>query len=268
MAKTIAFIGGGQMAEALIRGLLRSGGCPAELIGVVEPDPGRRSHLEVTYQVSTAESAGALLQGRQVLILAVKPQVMSDVLHSLKPQLGEQLVITVAAGLPLSFYAAILGDTVPVVRVMPNMPALVLEGASALCRNKQVSDHDLAYAADLFAAVGSTSIVEERLMDAVTGLSGSGPAYVFSFIEALIDGGVKAGLGHEVAGRLAVQTVLGAARLAQISEEHPATLRARVSSPGGTTISGLHVLEKAGFHGIVMSAVEAATRRSAELADS
>ncbi len=265
MTKTIVFIGGGQMAGALIKGLLKSGAYAADRIEVVEPDAARRSSLETSFQVATATSVATVLPRAQVVILAVKPQVMAEVLHELEPLLTDQLVVTIAAGLRLSFYTAILGESVPVVRVMPNITALALEGASALSRNTQVCEEDLAFAAALFGAVGSTSIVEEKVMDAVTGLSGSGPAYVFTFIEALIDGGVKSGLSHEVATRLAVQTVLGAARLVQTTGEHPAVLRARVSSPGGTTINGLHALEKGGFRSIVMDAVEAATKRSAEL---
>jgi pyrroline-5-carboxylate reductase len=268
MTKTIVFIGGGQMAGALIKGLLQSGEYTAGNIEVVEPDAARRSSLETSFGVVTSDSAATVLSRTHVVVLAVKPQVMAEVLHEIKPLLTDQLVITIAAGLCLSFYTAILGEAVPVVRVMPNISALALEGASALARNSQVREEDLAFAAALFSAVGSTSIVEEKVMDAVTGLSGSGPAYVFTFIEALIDGGVKSGLSHEVATRLAVQTVLGAARLVQTTDEHPAVLRARVSSPGGTTIHGLHALEKGGFRGIVMDAVAAATERSAQLGTS
>lgn len=265
MAKTIVFVGGGQMAEALLKGLLQSGEYTAEQFEVVEPSAARRTHLETAFHVSTTVSVSTAVPRAQVVILAVKPQIMADVLHDLKPVLTDQLVISIAAGLSLSFYAAILGKMVPVVRVMPNIPALVQEGASALARNDQVGKEDLAFAASLFGTVGSTSIVEEKQMDAVTGLSGSGPAYVFAFIEALIDGGIKSGFSHQAAAELAVQTVLGAARLVQATGEHPAVLRGRVCSPGGTAISGLHVLAKNGFHGIVMDAVEAAVQRSIQL---
>lgn len=265
MAKTIAFVGGGQMAEALISGLLQAGTCIAEQISVLEPNPERRSYLETAYRVTTADSAPTILRRQQTIILAVKPQVMTTVLNEIRPCLDHHLVITIAAGLPLGFYEAALGPSQRLIRVMPNTPALVQEGASALCCNTQATSKDLEFARELFNAVGTTCVVEEGLMDAVTGLSGSGPAFVFSFIEALIDGGIKAGLSHHISRELAIQTVLGAARLAKESTEHPAVLRARVTSPAGTTINGQHVLENAGFRGIVMNAVEAAVKRSTEL---
>ncbi len=269
MSKTIGFIGGGQMAEALVRGLLHAGILIAEQVRIVEPVAQRRRFLEETYSVTCSSSASDTVKHCDFIVLAVKPQVMSTVLDELKPLLSAQVIITIAAGLPLSFYSDRLGTAdIPVIRVMPNTPALVLQAASALCRNKNVSDKDLAFADKLFSAIGTTTIVEERLMDAVTGLSGSGPAYVFSFIEALIDGGIKVGLSKDVAEALAVQTVLGSVKLLLESKKHPAVLRAQVTSPGGTTISALHVLEKSGFNGIVMDAVEASCKRSHELGSS
>ena len=172
---------------------------------------------------------------------------------------------TIAAGLPITFYQRYLGDQSSIIRVMPNMGALIQEGASALCRNQYVTDDDLSFAESLFSAVGSAVIVEEKLMDAVTGLSGSGPAYVFSFIEALIEGGVKTGLSRSVARELAVQTVFGAALCLKGSDIHPAVLRDQVTSPGGTTASGLYQLEAGGFKATVIEAVESACKRSREL---
>ncbi len=269
MSKTIGFIGGGQMAEALIRGLLQATVLNAGQIRVAEPVAQRRRFLEDTYAVTCAPGAQDMAKQCDIIVLAVKPQMMSTVLAELKPLLCEQVIITIAAGIPLSFYSDSLElPDLAVIRVMPNTPALVLEAATALCRNKNVSDNDLAFAERLFSAIGTTTIVEERLMDGVTALSGSGPAYVFSFIEALVDGGIKVGLGKEVAEALAVQTILGSVRLLQESKQHPAVLRAQVTSPGGTTISALHVLEKSGFNGIIMDAVEAACKRSHELGSS
>ncbi len=265
MTRTIGFIGGGQMAEALIRGLLQSHTCTADQITVTEPVPERRDYLSTAYALKTGPDLNTMVDSSQCLVLAVKPQVMDTVLNALKALYTGQLVITIAAGLPISHYQAFLGPQSPVIRVMPNMGALILEGASALCRSDQVSDDDLSFGMSLLSAVGTAVVIEERLMDAVTGLSGSGPAYVFSFIEALIEGGVKAGLSRPVARQLAVQTVYGAALCMKDSDTHPAVLRDQVTSPGGTTASGLHQLEANGFKATVIEAVEAACSRSVEL---
>jgi pyrroline-5-carboxylate reductase len=267
MSQSIAFIGGGQMAEALIKGLLQSKTYSSDQILVAEVAGQRRTYLKSTYQLLCTPDLTEIIQNAQAVVLAVKPQVMHSVLTTLKPALSSQLVITIAAGLPLSFYADHLGTNCGIIRVMPNMGALILEGASALCRNQKASKKDLQFAESLFSTVGNTVIVEEKLMDAVTGLSGSGPAYVFSFIEALIDGGVKAGLSRTIARALAIQTVLGAALSLKNSELHPAVLRDQVTSPGGTTASGLQVLESAGFSGTIISAVEAACNRSRKLGE-
>ncbi|MCG6929814.1 MAG: pyrroline-5-carboxylate reductase [Desulfofustis sp.] len=267
MTRTIGFIGGGQMAEAIIKGLVQTGKVAAQQIAVAEPVASRRDHLASLYHVGTAARLPDIVSGAEVMILAVKPQVMGNVLADLAGCYSGQLLITIAAGLPISFYTGQLGDTVPLVRVMPNMGALILEGASALCRNARVSDDDFKYAQELFGAIGTTVAVEEPLMDAVTGLSGSGPAFVFTFIEALIDGGVKTGLSRQVARDLAVQTVYGAAACMKQSDAHPAVLRDRVTSPGGTTASGLQILDCSGFKGTIIEAVEAACNRSRELGE-
>ncbi len=267
MAKEIGCIGGGQMGEALIKGLLKAKLCRAQSLIVAEPDPMRRKYLESTYAVETCDVPQFVWQKSTTVLLAVKPQVMQIVLAASKPHIAaDHLLITIAAGLPIAFYERMLdGNTHKIIRVMPNTPALVLEGVSAICRNAQVTEDDLQKAMAIFGAVGKTVVLEEHYLDAVTGLSGSGPAYVFTFIEALIDAGLKTGLPRDVAKTLAVQTVLGSARLMQEADEHPAVLRSKVTSPGGTTIAGLHVLEKAGFRGIIMDAVEAAADRATEL---
>lgn len=267
MTKNIGFIGGGQMAEALLRGFLESGSIQAQALIVAEPQGDRRKYLEDTYQLKTVPSAGAIVKKCRVLILAIKPQIMPTVLEDIKNIISaDQLIITIVAGLPLAFYNKHLQRTdLSIVRVMPNAPALILESASALCRNDKVSETDLNYAESLFKAIGTTVIVNEQAMDAVTGLSGSGPAYVLSFVEALIDGGVNVGLSRDIARKLAIQTIIGTTRLLNETTEHPAVLRDRVTSPGGTTIRGIHVLEKEGFSGTIISAVEAACKRSFEL---
>jgi pyrroline-5-carboxylate reductase len=266
MSKTIGFIGGGQMAEALIKGLLLSKTLTPDQINVAEPIVQRRTYITDTYSLHCSPDAKDIIDQCDFVVLAVKPQVMAAVLTDIKTLISRQIIVTIAAGLPLSFYSDTLGSAdIPVIRVMPNTPALILEGASALCRNDKVSDRDLDFANKLFASIGTTTVVDEKLMDGVTGLSGSGPAYVFSFIEALIDGGIKVGLSRDVAEELAIQTVIGSARLVKETGKHPAVLRAQVTSPGGTTIAALQLLENSGFNGIIMEAVEASCKRSHEL---
>lgn len=264
----LGFIGGGQMGEALIRGVLAAGLYQPGDLMVAEPFTPRRELLATRYGVKVYEEAGPLWGLCPVLMLAVKPQIMGAVLEQAREWLDEQrhLLISIAAGTSLTFIEESLAPRqVRVIRVMPNTPALVLAGASALSAGKYATEQDLELAAKIFAAVGKTVLLPESAMDAVTGLSGSGPAYVFTFLEALIDAGVKVGLSREVAGILARQTIAGSLQLAEESQQSPAELRAMVTSPGGTTIAGLHVLERGAFRALVMDAVEAATRRSAEL---
>lgn len=263
--KKIAFIGGGNMAEAIIRGLLAAG-VAAELITVAEPMASRRTLLAEKYRVGTSDDNTTVATGSDVLVLAIKPQVAPTVLAQLKEAIGSgTLVISIMAGISCAAIEAPLGPGTRVVRVMPNTPALVMEGASALCRGGHATEEDLAMGEALFAQVGTVCRVEEKLIDAVTGLSGSGPAYVLAFIEALADGGVKNGLPRDTALKLAAQTLLGTARLYLETGEHPASLRDKVTSPGGTTIAGLHALETGCFRGTVISAVDAAVARSKEL---
>ncbi len=202
-----------------------------------------------------------------VLFLAVKPQQMPNVIAELKGKIGpEKLVVSIAAGVPLAALEAGLGANVRLVRVMPNTPCLVGLGASAYCLGNKAAVADGQLVQELLSAVGFAVALEEKHLDAVTGLSGSGPAFVYVMIEALSDGGVRMGLPRAAATALAAQTVLGAAKMVRASGEHPGALKDRVASPGGTTIAGLQVLEQAGLRGTLMAAVEAATRRAAELA--
>lgn len=264
--QTIGFVGGGQMAEAMIRGVLQARLTAPEKIAVVEPDAARRDYLRKNFSVQAIDDFAALAAGCQILVLAIKPQIMAKVLAQYQGHVTDQhLVISIAAGIPIKSITAGLGEEVRIIRVMPNTPALVLAGASALAANNRATAEDMAVAKRIFSAVGTCVEVNESLLDAVTGLSGSGPGYVLAFIEALVDGGVLAGLARPVAEQLVLQTVLGSVKLAMETGEHPAVLRGRVTSPGGTTITGLQVLEKAGFRGTVMSAVQAATERSREL---
>lgn len=264
--RKIAFIGGGNMAEAIMRGLLREdvgvGICVAEI------NPRRRDELSILFpNVRVVGDAAEAAQWGEVIILAIKPQHAESVLDLIERAVTpDKLVISIMAGITSSKIEANLIPGCRVVRAMPNTPALIGAGATAVCSGRKASSDDLDLARQIFALTGTAVSVEERLMDAVTGLSGSGPAYVFTFIEALSDAGVKNGLPRDVAAQLAVQTVLGAARMAAETGEHPALLKEKVTSPGGTTIAALHALESGSFRGVVMNAVEAACSRSKELA--
>lgn len=267
MSNGIGFIGGGRMAEALIQGICAAGQATPEQISVVDLDQGRRTFLQDTFGVTVFDQAQPVLERCDVIILAVKPQVMAPVLTGIKADvLARHLVVSIAAGVSLSSIESHLdGAPCRLVRVMPNTPALVREGAAAISAGKGASDEDVARVKALLDAVGQSVVLPESYLDAVTGLSGSGPAYVFSFIEGLIDAGVKVGLPRPEAQTLVLQTVLGSVKLAMETNQSPADLKAMVTSPGGTTIAGLHVMARAGFQGIVMDAVEAATKRSQEL---
>lgn len=263
---SIGLVGGGQMGEALIRGIIDSGLLKSDKMMVIEPDGGRRVYLRKNYSIKVTEDAEELAKTCSIIILAVKPQIMGMVLGQYKDIVNEDhLVISIAAGVKIKTIEMGLGENVRVIRVMPNTPILVGEGASALSPNARASVEDMDTALQIFSAVGTCVQVNESLIDAVTGLSGSGPGYVFTFIEAMIDGGVLAGLPRPVAEKLVLQTVYGAAKLAMKSGENPAVLKGMVTSPGGTTISGLHILEEAGVRGSIMSAIEAATEKSREL---
>lgn len=263
----IVFIGGGQMAEALLKGMLQAELVNAGQVRVVEPVAARRAFLSEHYGVEAFPEAQAVVGSCTLVILAVKPQVMAAVLTGLRPALGKaHLLISIAAGIPLSFMEGkIAGSGARVIRVMPNTPALVLAGASALSGGQGVTEAELQVAKRIFDAIGISVLVPETYLDAVTGVSGSGPAYVFSFIEAMIDGALKVGLNRPDAETLVHQTILGSVQLAMATKHHPGQLRAMVTSPGGTTIAGHHELVRAGFAGIVMDAIEAGTKRSREL---
>jgi pyrroline-5-carboxylate reductase len=268
LGKKIAFLGTGNMAEALVKGLLRAGAAdPAELV-CAEPREDRRREISQRYGVRCVASNGEAVEGADVVLLSVKPQVIDAVLEEIAAEVRDaKLVISIAAGVPIASLARKLPAGARIVRTMPNTPALVGAGAAALSGGSHATPDDLALARRLLESVGTAAVVAEPLLDAVTGLSGSGPAFVYLFIEALADGGVKAGLPRAEALSLAAQTVLGAARMVLESGEHPGRLKDQVTSPGGTTIAGVHALEKAGFRGAVMDAVEAAARRSRELGE-
>jgi pyrroline-5-carboxylate reductase len=264
--RRIAFIGGGNMGEAMIRGLLKAQVFPPEAIVATDIREERLEYLRQTFGVRTTADNCEAARSADVVVLAVKPQVMGPVLDGLLGAISEgHLVISIAAGIPTSFLQDRFAFKVRTVRVMPNTPALVLEGASALAPGDFATRDDLNVAVRIFESVGKVVVVEEEHLDAVTGLSGSGPAYVFLIIEALSDAGVKVGLSRDVAQLLAIQTVYGAARLALETKEHPGKLKDMVTSPGGTAIAGLHTLEQGGLRTTLINAVEVATNRSREL---
>lgn len=266
MQHKIGFIGAGNMGEALIKGILRSKVFSSQNIYASDIRSERLKILQKNYKIKTCSDNRTTASQAGIIVLCVKPQSMEEVISGLAPALSvKHLIISVAAGISTDFISRHFKENIPVIRIMPNTPALIQEGASALSRGKFATESHLRMAQSIFGAVGKVVIIDESLMDAATGLSGSGPAYVFLFIEALVDAGVKMGLSRSVALLLATQTCLGAAKMAAETGEHPARLKDMVTSPGGTTISGLHKLEAGGLRAAVMDAVEAATRRSHEL---
>lgn len=264
--RRVGFLGGGNMAGALIRGLLQSKTVTADQIRASDVNRGRLAEIEATYGVAAVADNEAVARWADVIVIAVKPQLVERILLSLGDAVqGTDVVISIAAGIPIAVLEARLPAGSRVVRAMPNAAAIALAAATGVAKGANVTDGDIAVAKALFEAVGRCVVVEESLLDAVTGLSGSGPAYVMVVIEALADGGVKAGLPRETALLLAAQTVYGAAKLQMETGEHPGRLKDMVTSPGGTTIAGLHALEAGGLRGTLMDAVEAAWLRSAEL---
>ena len=268
--KKIGFIGGGNMAEAMIKGLLSASFIEAKNVFVSEPSEAKRDTLHAEYKIKVSADNRELVKKCDIIILAVKPQILQEVLVDIRSLVdSDKLIISIAAGVPIAIIDdALRGDKnkkFSIVRTMPNTPALVQEGVTAIASGEHVRKIDVKIAHRIFEAVGRTVDVEEDQLDAVTGLSGSGPAYIFMLIEALSDAGVKMGLSREVANILTIQTVLGSAKLARESGKHPGELKDMVTSPAGTTISGLHALEEGSFHTTLMNAVEDATLRSREL---
>ncbi len=253
------------MAEALIGGLLAAGAATAEFFWATDPSAARRAHLDQRFGIRVTEVNREAAAWADLVLLAVKPQVLDDVLDELSPVVAGKLIVSLAAGVPIRRLAARLPADVRLVRVMPNAAVLVREGMSAMACGERVTQVDEDRVTALLRAVGRVTRVDESQMDAVTGLSGSGPAYVFLALEALADGGVKAGLPRATAEVLAAQTAYGAARMVLETGEHPGRLKDRVASPGGTTIAGLHVLEQGGLRATLIGAVAAATQRSQEM---
>ncbi len=264
--KKVAFIGAGNMAEALIKGLLKASFIDPRNIWASDVRNERLDYLKGLYKIKTTTDNSEAVQKADIVILAVKPQILSKVVRGIIDVLDEsKLVISIAAGVSISKIQKVGDRKLRIIRAMPNTPALVQAGATALTYSENASQEDIKIAKQIFDAVGKTVIVDEDLIDAVTGLSGSGPAYIFLIIDSLADAGVKMGLSRDVSMTLSVQTVLGAAKLVIETGKHPGQLKDMVTSPGGTAISGLHTLEEGGLRTTMINAVEVATLRSKEL---
>jgi pyrroline-5-carboxylate reductase len=263
--KTLGFLGAGNLAAALIKGLLHADVPPQRIIAS-DVKPERLEALHAQHRIRTTGDNHALVRESGVLVFSVKPQVIDKVLTEIGSEVRpEQLVVSVAAGVPIEALEARLPTGTRVVRAMPNTPATVQAGATAIAAGAHASEDDLRVTRELFEAVGRVVVLDESLLDAVTGLSGSGPAYIMLMIEAMADGGVKVGLHRDTALLLAAQTVFGSAKLLLETGEHPGRLKDMVTSPGGTAIAGLHTLESGGLRRTLIDAVEAATKRAAEL---
>jgi len=258
----IAFLGSGNMSEAMIKGVLDAGLFKASALLASDTSAERLETLHARYGIRTTPSNREAVRTGALVFLGVKPAVVDDVLAEIKSELGDKTLVSIAAGVPLQRLAAGLMREARIIRAMPNAPAQVQRGATVLAPGKGVGKKVIKQVRDLFDAIGLTWVLDEAYLDAVTGLSGSGPAFVFVMIEALADGGVKAGLPRQVATSLAAQTVLGAAQMVLETGLHPAQLKDFVASPAGTTIAGLHQLEKGKVRSAFIAAVEAAAQRA------
>jgi pyrroline-5-carboxylate reductase len=262
---SIGFIGGGQMAQAIIGGILKANLRDSKSLYVFDINKDaieKVSKLGVNVEKSEVDVA----KKSDVIFLAVKPNIVSEVLKKVRDEITEsKLIVSIAAGITIDSMQSLLPKDSQVIRVMPNTPCLIGESAAAVSQGKSVTPKSTEIVMSIFSSVGLAVKVDEKYLDAVTGLSGSGPAYVFMFIEALADGGVRSGLPRDVAMDLAVQLVKGSAKMVQETKVHPGELKDRVASPGGTTIAGIHKLESGAFRASVIDAVYAATLRSQEL---
>ena len=264
--RRIGMLGAGNMAGALIRGLLASKSVTPEQIRASDVRKEHLEELEAKYSIKTHTDNKQLVSWANLVVVAVKPQVIDRVLDQLNEGLSpDTLVVSIAAGVPLHSIEARLPKGARVVRAMPNTAAIALAGATGIAPGSHATEEDLRVTQALFAAIGRSVVLEEALIDAVTGLSGSGPAYVMLIIEALADGGVKVGLHRDTALLLAAQTVYGSAKLLLETGEHPGRLKDMVTSPGGTAIAGLHTLESGGLRRTLIDAVDTATRRAVEI---
>lgn len=264
--KHIAILGAGNMGSALLKGIINAKLTPPKKILACDTNLPRLQALSSEWKIRIAADLSAAVEISEIVLLCVKPQTLESVLQTIKPAIRpNHLVISIVAGVRIKFIQQILGIKLGIVRAMPNIAATVDEGAAAIAFGEHVTLEQQKIAKSIFEAVGEVVIVSEDQLDAVTGLSGSGPAYIYMVIEAMIDGGVKMGLSRDIASKLAIQTVLGSAKLAKTSRLHPAILRDQVTTPGGTTINAIHELESHGLRAMLINAVVTATERSKEL---
>lgn len=264
--KKLAFIGAGNMAEALIQGILKASLLKTDEIIATDVSQERAVYIQQKTGINVLLENTQAVKQAETIILAVKPQTMNMVLQELATVLSpNQQIISIVAGIRTETIEQQLGVNMSVIRVMPNTPALVGCSATAICKGRYASEEHLKWATRIFESVGFVVVVDEKLMDTVTALSGSGPAYIFTIIESLIDAGVELGLPRDIATGLTIQTVKGAAVMMEETQKHPAILKNMVTSPGGTTAAGLHVLEKNGIHAAILEAVIAAKNRAKEL---
>ena len=262
----IGFIGAGNMANALIKGLINSERYQTEQLTAYDIDTEKRKKTETDYGIKTSQSNRDLVVDCQIILLAIKPQVIRDVLEEVKDLINnEHLIISIAAGIPIRMISSLIGGDIPIIRVMPNTPALIQKGISALSGSEIVSSEHLGIARGIFDAVGETLIVEEKMMDAVTAISGSGPGFIFRIMECFMEAGIKLGFDEDSCLALVIQTFAGAVRLAEQSEQSVSQLREMVTSPGGTTTAGLTFMEKKGLDAVIQGGIEAAWNRSVEL---
>lgn len=263
---SIGFIGAGKMAQAMIKGFISTGVIKAQNLLASDPNPVMLDIVKKDYNVNVTKSNMLVVEKSDLIVIAVKPDSVSTILQETAHLVSKQkLIVSIAAGITIADIEQQLPVGSRVIRVMPNTPALVLEAASVLAEGHSVLPDDKHTVRELLLSIGMAEHSSEKWLDAVTGLSGSGPAYMFTAIDALADGGVKMGLPRDLAIKLAAQTMLGAAKMVLENGKHPMQLKDEVCSPGGTTIAAMHVLEKGGFRANLIGAVEAATLRSREL---
>ncbi|MFO7569501.1 MAG: pyrroline-5-carboxylate reductase [Smithellaceae bacterium] len=264
--RKIAIIGGGKMGSILARGMISRKLISPRSMTVTDIDPERLEDLRSSLKVQVSTDNKKTVRDADIIILAVKPQNFSETLREIRPSAtGAKIFISIAAGITTGFIEKALPKGARVLRVMPNVNAMAEEGAAAVSKGKNACDGDISFALAICNAVGLAVEVDEKLMDAVTGLSGSGPAYCFVMIEALADAGVQLGLPRDLAEKLAAQTLLGSARVCLDSHQHPAQLKNMVTSPGGTTAAGLKALEEGKIRATLIAAVEASANRAKEL---
>lgn len=261
----LGFIGGGNMGRAIIKGVIQNGLILPTSISAFDTDTNKLNELSVQTGINAISSINGLAKNSDMLILAVKPNVVENVISDISNDLNDKSIISIVAGLQVETLKSLLPSSCRVLRVMPNMPAMVGEGMTVLDSNNTLTDQELNFAKDIFNAIGKTEILPTYLMDAVTGVSGSGPAYAFIFIEAMADAAVLKGIPRDIAYTLAAQTLLGSATAVLESGEHPAVLKDRVCSPGGTTIEAVYALETGGFRASIIDAVDIATEKSKDL---